>query len=411
MPNSPSSFAIYTKPITRVEVVDPHTLRLHTNGPYPLLPTDLARFVVLSRKNGTDATTADYNSGKAAIGSGPYKLVEHRMGDRIRFERNPYWTGPQPDFAQVDYRMMLNDASRTTALLAGDVDAIDQVPTSDIRRLKAESGVTLSEIASLRLIFLSLDDSRTEATPFVTDNDGKPISPNPLKDVRVRRALSIAIDRNGIVERVMEGAATPSGQFLGEGAFGYVPGLNPPTYDVAAARRLLAEAGFPNGFRVTLHGTNDRYTNDARILQAIGQMWMRAGVKTAVEALPYASYVGRANKQEFSAFMFGWGISSGEASNPLRNLVSTFNRDLGYGASNRGRYSNPAVDRLVGAAMTELDEGKREATMQQATRLVFDDVAIIPLHLQKNIWALRRGLKHDARADEYTRGQDFYIAR
>ena len=410
VPNSPSSYAIYTRPITRVEIIDSHTIRLHTAVPYPLMPTDLAQVMILDRETHAAATTEGFNAGPMAIGTGPYRMVSHRNGDRIEFERNDAYWGGAPQWQRVNYRMITNDAARTAALLAGDVDIIDQVPTSDLAKLRQDQRLALSETTGLRLIFLGFDHSRTEASPFVTDNDGKPIPRNPLKDPRVRRALSMAIDRGAIVDRVMEGAAIPAGQFLPEGSFGYVPGLNPPRADAEAARKLLAEAGFPQGFRLTLHGPNDRYPNDSRIIQAIGQMWTRAGVRTTIEALPWTTFIGRASRQEFSAFLVGWGTSSGEASNPLRNLVATVDRDKGYGASNRGRYSNPEVDRVLDAAMRELDDEKREALLQQATRLAFEDTGILPLHIQKNAWAMRRGFTHDARADELTRAQDVHPA-
>ncbi|WP_235907789.1 ABC transporter substrate-binding protein [Siccirubricoccus phaeus] len=406
VPNSPSSYAIYTRPIRQVEIVDPLTLRLRTAAPYPLMPTDLASVMILDRETHAQATTEGFNAGPMAVGTGPFRMVSHRNGDRIEFERNEAYWGTKPHWQRVTYRMITNDAARTAALLAGDVEVIDQVPTSDLAKLRADQRLTLAEVTGLRLIFLSLDHSRAENSPQVADNEGRPIQQNPLKDVRVRRALSIAIDRAAITERIMEGSAIPSGQFLPEGAFGYLPGLAAPRADAEAAKKLLAEAGFPNGFRLTLSGPNDRYPNDARIIQAIGQMWTRAGIRTTVEAQPWTSFVARAARQDLSAFLIGWGTSSGEASNPLRNLVASFDRDKGYGASNRGRYSNPEVDRLIDRAMQELDDAKREELLRQASRVAFEDVGIIPLHIQKNAWAMRRGLVMDARADELTRAQD-----
>ena len=405
VPNAPTSFAIYTRTIRAVDVVDPLTIRMRTDGPYPLLPLDLSQIRILDKDTHQNAATEDFNSGKAAVGTGPYRVLSHRNGDRIEFERNDAYWGDKPAYARVTYRMITNDASRTAALLAGDVDFIDQVATSDLQRLRSEPRVALSEVTGLRIIYLSLDHSRTDATPFATDNAGQPIPRNPLKDVRVRRALSLAIDRPAIVDRVMEGAATPAGQFFPPGVFSYVPELAAPKPDPAAAKRLLEEAGFPQGFRLTLHGPNDRYINDARIIQAIGQMWTRAGVRTAVEAQPWSTYIARAGRQEFSAFLTGWG-SSPEGSHPLRNLIATWDRERGWGASNRGRYSNSEIDRMIEAALGELDDARREKILQDAQRMAFEDVAIIPLHIQTNIWAMRRGLQHTARNDELTRAQD-----
>ncbi len=406
VPNSPSSFAIYTRPIRNVEIVDEYTIRLTTEGPYPLLPQDLTNIYILDRETHQNATTEDFNAGRAAIGTGPFRLVTYRNGDRIELERNDSYFGDRPAWQRVNYRMITNDSARTAALLAGDVEAIDQVPTADLSKLRGDQRVALSQAIGLRLIFLGLDHMRTDASPFITDNDGRPIPRNPLKDVRVRRALSMAIDRQAIVDRVMEGAATPAGQFLPPGIFSYVPDLAPPRFDPDGARRLLAEAGYPNGFRIQLNGPNDRYPNDGRIVQVIGQMWTRIGVRTSVEAQPWTTFVARAARQEFSAFLIGWG-SNPEGSHPLRNLVATFDREKGYGASNRGRYSNPQLDQMLEAALRELDDAKRERMLQDAQRLAMEDVAVIPLHIQTNIWAMRRGLAHEARADELTRAQDF----
>ncbi len=405
VPNSPSSFAIYTRPIREVQVVDSHTVRLRTEGPHPLMSQDLSNIRVLDRETHGTATTEDFNNGRASAGTGPYRMVSHRSGDRIEFERNDAYWGPAPAFQRVNYRMITNDAARTASLLAGDVEFIDQVPTSDLVKLRTDQRIALSEAVGLRIIFLGFDHSRSDASPFVTDNAGQPIARNPLKDVRVRRALSLAIDRQAIVERVMEGAAVPAGQFLPAGIYSHVPDLPAPRADANAARKLLAEAGFPQGFRITLHGPNDRYINDSRIIQAVGQMWTRVGVRTAVEAQPWTTFIGHASRAEFSAFLVGWG-SNPEGSHPLRNLVATPDRERGWGASNRGRYSNPALDRMIETALVELDDGKREALLQEAQRFAMEDVSIIPLHIQTNIWAMRRGLAHDARADELTRAQD-----
>lgn len=411
VPNSPSSFAVFTRPFRSVEVVDPLTVRLTTDGPYPLAPLDMANVRILSRETHQGATTDRFNSGELAVGTGPFRFVSYASGDRIELARNDSYWGPKPDFERVTYRMITNNAARTAALLAGDVDVIDQVPTADLAKLRADNRVSISEIVGLRIVYLWLDHANTGPSPFVRDNNGQPIAQNPLKDVRVRRALNTSINRDAITSRVMEGAATPSGQFLPPTSYGAMPDYPVPAYDPDGARKLLAEAGFPQGFRMTLHGPNDRYINDARIVQAIGQMWTRIGINTEVEAQTWSTFVGRAGRGEFSAFLIGWGSSGGEASNPLRNLIHTPDRDRGLGASNRGKYSNPEVDAVIQQAIRELDDDKREALLRQASKMALDDVAMIPLHIQTNIWASRKGFAHEARADELTRAQDTRIAR
>ncbi len=405
--NSPGSYATYLTSIRAVEILAPHRLRILTHGPDPLLPVNLAMVPMLDRETHQGATTEAFNSGQLAIGTGPFRLVSYRAGDRMELQRNEAWFGPRPAWARVDYRMITNDAARTAALLSGDVDIIDQVATSDIERLGRDDRLRLSRADSLRLVYFFLDRSREGPSPFVTDNDGKPLPQNPFHDIRVRRALALALDRNAIVSRVMEGAARATAQFMPPGAFGHVPELEPPpAANLEAARRLLAEAGFPQGFRLTLHGPNDRYPNDARIVQAAGQMWSRIGIRTTVDVAPYASFVTRASRQEFAAFLVSWGSSTGEPSAGLRAVLASWNRERGLGAVNRARYSNPAFDTLLQTATQELDDGKREALLRQATSLAMRDVAMIPSHLQLNIWAMRRGFTHEARTDERSRPQD-----
>ena len=406
VPNSPSSFAQYVRAIKRVEIVDPLTVRFHTEAPYPLLPTDLVNVMMLDRQTHEGATTEDFNSGKAAIGTGPFRLVSYRSGDRIELERNDAYWGDKPHWSKVHYRMITSDAARTAALLAGDVDVIDQVPTSDLKRLRDDKRINVAETVGLRLIYLAMDQGNEGDSPFVTGPDGQKLGRNPLRDARVRKALSIAIDRQAIAARVMEDATVPTGQVMAAGTTGYVPDLPAPKADPEAAKKLLAEAGYPQGFRITIHGPNDRYMNDARIIQAVGQMWTRIGVRTQVDAQPFTAFIARASRGDTSVHLMGLAATSGEASTMLRALLATQDKELGTGASNRGHYSNPAFDAKLNEAMRTLDDAKREAILQEATRMAMADTGLIPIHIQKNAWALRHGLTIDARADEYTRAQD-----
>jgi peptide/nickel transport system substrate-binding protein len=402
VPGSPGTFAGFVRAIQRVEVVDPLTVRFHTAGPHPLLPVELASVQLISRHVGQGATTEDYNAGRAAIGTGPYRLVSYRSGDRTEFARNDaYWRGAEP-WARVSYRFMPNDASRTAALLARDVDVIDQVPSNDLARLRSNPNVSISEIQGLRLIYLVPDYSRTENPVFVSDNDGRPLPRNPFQDARVRRALSIAIDREALAERVMEGTAKPNGQWLPPGSYSYNPEVQVPRLDPEGARRLLTEAGYPNGFRLTLTTPNDRYPNDARTAQAVAQMWSRIGVRTSVEALPWASYSTRAARQEFNMRLVGWGSVTGEASYMLVNIFGTYDRERRRGGSNSSRHSNPALDTLTERATAVLDDAAREKLLQEAVAMVDRETSMIPLYQLVNFWATRRGITYEARMDERT---------
>lgn len=401
--NSPSSFRTYTNAIKAVEVVDPHTIHIDTGTVYPLLPIDMAGVFILPHGLGPQPATEDFNSGKLVIGTGPYRLISYRPGDRVEMARNETYWGPKPAFGQVIYRIIGNGAARTASLLAGDAALIDQVPPADLAGLAQNKAVKLWQATSLRVIYLMLEQSRDGAEPEVSGPQGEPLTVNPLRDLRVRRALSMAINREAIVSQVMEGSAIATGQLLPAGSFSYVPDLPPPTYDAARAKALLAEAGYPNGFRITLHSPKDRYPNDAKVAQAVGQMWTRIGVQTAVEASPIAVIDSHINKQDYPAAVLGWSTASGEASNALRALVATYDINLGRGTANRARYSNVALDALITKASSTADDAAREQLLQQATRLAMEDVALAPLYHQKNNWATRSDLTYRASADEGTR--------
>jgi peptide/nickel transport system substrate-binding protein len=405
VPNSPSSFAIFTKGKTLTKV-DDYTIQVKTDKPHPLTPNDISQVNIISKKAAQGASTEDFNSGKAAIGTGPFKFIKWVPGDRLILQRNDNYWGPKPEWAVVNIRVVKSSPARVAALLSGDVDFIDNVPTTDIARLKKEPGLSLSQGVSNRVIYLHMDQFRDDS-PFVKAKDGGSIK-NPLKDVRVRQAISKAINRDLIVERVMEGVAIPAGQLLPEGFFGVSPNLKPEKYDPEGAKRLLAEAGVPDGFQLTIHGPNDRYINDAKIAEAIAQMLTRVGIKTAVETMPKSVYFKRASRggpnstPEFSFILVGWGAGTGEASSPLKALLHTYDKSKGMGATNRGRYSNPKLDELTEKALATVDDAQREKLLQQATELAMHDYGIIPLHYQVNTWAARKGLKYTARTDEHT---------
>ncbi|HWX47361.1 MAG TPA: ABC transporter substrate-binding protein [Roseomonas sp.] len=402
VPNNPGSYAGGLRSIAKVEAVDPLTLRITTSAPNPNLPLDLTTIAIVSRHVGEGATTADYNSGKAAIGTGPYRFVSYAPGSTVVVERNPDWWGRKQEWDKVTFRIITNPGARTAALLSGDVDMISSPSASDLQRLRGEPEIRIFERQGSRSLFLSPDFSRSGEEPFITDNDGKPLPKNPLLDLRVRQALSLAINRQALAERVQQGMAEPTGQWMPPGAFGYSPDVPVPAQDLNAARRLLAEAGYPHGFHLTLHSSGDRYPGDAQTAQAVAQMWTRIGVATSVEALPFATWFSRLSKQEYSMVQNSWGSSNGEASSVLLNIVHSYDRDKRMGASNDTRYVNPALDRQIEEALTTMDPALREKRLAAAVAVAAKDLPLIPMILYKNAWAARRPLTYEARMDEQT---------
>jgi peptide/nickel transport system substrate-binding protein len=406
VPNSPSSFAAYSKQIVEKIIVDPYTLRFKTATPYPLMPNDMSTIFILSARVAKGAATEDFNSGKATVGTGPFKFVRYAKGDRIELVRHDAYWGSKAPWDKVTLRVITADPTRVAALLAGDVRAIENVPTSDIARIAKSNDLTLYRTVSHRLMYIHLDGNR-DRSPHVFDKAGKPLDKNPLKDIRVRKAISKAINRQALVERVMEGAAVATGQLMPEGMFGHTSALKPEPYDLDGAKKLLAEAGYPDGFAMTLHAPNDRYVNDEQIAQAIAQLLARAGIATRVEAMPSSVYFSRASKLEFSFMLLGWAADTGEVSSPLKALLATFDTAKGMGTANRGRYSNAKMDAALAQALAIVDDSKRERVLHQATEIAVGELGVIPLYHQHNLWAVRKGISYAARTDERTLAHEF----
>jgi peptide/nickel transport system substrate-binding protein len=400
---APFTYAIKGKFIAKV---DDLTVRIWSEGPAPLTPNDLSVVFIASKRAANGKSTAQFNDGSAAIGTGPYKYSAFVPGERIELVRNEAHWGGTPAWSKVTLRPIRSGPARTAALLAGDVDMIEDVPPIDIARLAGEPKVQLARVASHRSIFLQLDQERA-TTPHVTAKDGSAIA-NPLKDSRVREALSLAINREAIVSRTMDGNAIAAGQFLPDGYFGRSPRLAPPPFDPDRARRLLADAGYPQGFRIVLHAPTGRYVNDARVAEAIAQMWTRIGLEASFEAVPVATYFSRAiqggpeRTPEFSVTMWGSSVASGDVSSVLKPLMMTFDRAKGSGTVNVARHSNRAFDDLVERALASNDVEQRRALYVEATELLARETAYIPLHYQINVWAARQGLTVTPRTDEMT---------
>lgn len=403
--DSPGLMTTYTRAIAAMEAVDALTVRIRTARPHPLVPNDLAIIPIVSKKAATGATSADFNSGKAAIGTGPYKLVSFARGDRIELDRNEAYWGTRPVWEKVTFRIMTNDASRVAALLSGDVNAIENVPVADMPRIKREGNMQLVAKTGYRLIYFGLNHTDAAAAHFQT-KAGAPLGTNPLKDARVRQAINKAISRDAIVGRVMDGAATATGQLVNSGLPGFIGDMPAGNYDPNAARALLSQAGYPDGFRMTLHGPNNRYLMDDQIVQTVAQMLNRVGIVAAVETMPAATFFPRNNKGDFAMSLVGWAPDSAEASSPLRALIATKDAQKGLGNFNVG-YSNKKVDELVERAVTTVQPQAREKLLQDATRLAMEDVAILPIHHQATLWATRKGVTYSGRADERTHAMGF----
>jgi peptide/nickel transport system substrate-binding protein len=392
--------------------VDDYTVHITTDGPYPTVAEDLAMLPIVAEHAARGVTeSVDFNSGQAAIGTGPFLFEEYSPGNLISVKKNPIWWGGEVQWDQVVFRPITQDASRLAALLNGDVDMIDYPPTIDLPQLQADPNFTVSTIPSDRLIYLMPGYKHVER--FITDNDGNVMVPNPMRDWRVRKALSLAVNREAIRDRVMGGASLPAKNIVPPGFFGYVEGLEADPYDPEQAQALLNEAGYGDGFRITLHGPNDRYINDARILEAVAQMWSRVGITTEVDAMPRNIFFSRLIRgdalsmpgfdvPEFSMSMTGWGTVAGEATYTVSGTLETYNAATGGGNGNFGRYSNPEIDARSVLAKRTIDSATRLGILQDAIKIGMEDYAYIPIHFQVNNWAMKSDLVHQPRTNERT---------
>lgn len=387
VPNSPGSFTPAVRQIVRIEVVDARTVRFHTREPHPFLEHDIASIFILSRTLHANATLADFNSGRAMIGSGPYRHVSYQIGERQEVVRNPDFWGPAQPWDRVVTRVISNSGARSAAILSGDVDVVDTVPSQDVPRLERDARISVVGTESNASVYL-FPDAMRDTTPFATDKQGRPLARNPLADVRVRQALSMGINRQAIVERLLQGQGTPADQFASPSLEGRAPGLPPLPFDATRARALLAEAGYPDGFRLTIHSPNGWFAGDSEVMQAIAQGWTRIGVETRVEVLPPANLFSRATNREFSVFMTTF--TANYAANMLRQVVMTRNPEAGTGPFNRQRWESPRMDALVARAMVTMDRGQRDAITADAMRMATEELGVIPVHFLRLTWASQK---------------------
>lgn len=404
VPNSPAPFSNNVADIASMEKIDDTTLRIVTKTPAPQLMEAVGQVFIVSRAAAEGAASEDFATGDAAIGTGPYVFESWTPGEVLKIRAYDGYWGEVPEFRDVDIRFITNDAARVAALLAGDVDVIDAVPPTDLPRLEGDDAINVISAASGRVIYLGL--SQRDAFPEVTDLQGNPLPENPFKDARVRKAVSLMIDRQLIVDRVLGGSGVPAGQLVPDVIGGYSADVPADAVDVEQARALLAEAGYPEGFGITIYSSNDRFPGDADLAQALGQMLARGGLTVnGVQTVPYNVYSKAASDGDYSVFVFSLGSSTPSAVPNLSGLLVSYDEAAGTGQFNRVRFSDAAFDEGLAAAMQEFDTETRNAMLADLTTEVFAQMPVVPLYWQKVHWAARDGLTIDGGLSEDTLAQ------
>lgn len=401
----PSNMTHAVASIKEVKKVDDYTVDLFLKGPNPILLRDLTEARIMNKawaekhnstKSQDYAAKEENYASRNANGTGPFILEGWQPDVKVTLKKNPnWWDKPKGNVDTVVFTPIKSAATRSAALLSGQVDFVVDPPPQDLARMKASPDIKVIEGAENRTIYIGLDEFRDELPGAGTP--GK----NPLKDKRVRQALYQAIDSAGLHSRTMRNLSVPAGAMVAPMVNGWTKKLDERAakYDVEAAKKLLADAGYPQGFALKLECPNDRYVNDEAICQAVTAMWTRIGVKTTLQAAPMSQFVTRVMNSEPNAYLFGWGVATFDALYTLDGLLVTKD-GKGQGAYNGGRVSDPQLDAMVGQIRTEMDAAKRDKLLQDALQRVKDEYYDLPLHHQIRPWAMRKNVETVHRADD-----------
>jgi peptide/nickel transport system substrate-binding protein len=400
-----SDMRSYTNDIKEVRKVGDFAVEFETKTPFPILPDVFTLVYIMSKKWSEDnqaTKPVDRRKGIEnaasfrANGTGPFRVRERQPDVKTSFVRSGnYWGKIDGNVTEVVYTPIRNDSTRVAALISGEIDVMEPVPVQDVARVNASANAKALQGPELRTIFLGMDQKRDEL--LYSSVKGK----NPFKDKRVRQAFYQAIDVEGIKRSVMRGASNPIALMVTPGVNGFDTNLNKRLpYDTDAAKKLLADAGYPNGFEVTMNCPNDRYVNDGEICQAVAANLSRIGVKINLQAETKGTYFPKILRRDTSFYLLGWQPSTYDAHNPLNALMRCVD-DKGSGQFNLGAYCNPKVDELILKIQSETDKAKRQALISEAFKLHMDDVGHIPLHQQFLAWGVSKKVDLVQLADNF----------
>ncbi|MBL8662347.1 MAG: ABC transporter substrate-binding protein [Candidatus Odyssella sp.] len=392
---------------TAVKKIDDHTVEFTMAGPNPTFPQQMSSWLIMSKawsekNNTTKATDLTKNevsfSTMNAMGTGPFILKSRGADGKIVMVPNPgWWDKAEHNLTEVIFTPIANPATRSAALLSGEVDMVHTLPVNAIPRVLEQKGLRVMRKAELRTMLFFVDQLRDE----LIDSSVK--GKNPFKDVRVRQAMAMAIDAEAISRQVMRGVSVPNYLLVGPGINAFDAALNAaPKRDIDAAKKLMADAGYANGFEVGMQCSNDRYVNDEFICTAAVAMLARIGIKVNLKVMPFNQLIKFLSPPyETSLILAGWLPATYDAHDALFNLTASRSKELQRGVFNVGGYNNPKLDELVMKAGVELDPKARDTMLRQALQIVRDDVAVIPIHQQVIVWAAKDSVDLVQNADNF----------
>jgi peptide/nickel transport system substrate-binding protein len=395
---------IYVTGVKEVKKVDDYTVDFFLTGPVPVLLRNIVDFRIMSKawseKTGSQ-NVQNYKEKQETFasrntnGTGPYMIKGWAPDKNVTMEVYKGWWGKlDGNVTAVTYNPIKADATRVSALISGDVDLVTDLPVQDVDRLRKDAKLAVLDGHEVRTIFIGMDQRSDELK--YSNVKGK----NPFKDVRVRKALNIAVDREAIKKVTMRGLSIPAGIMVAPGVHGHSKEIDVvPKVDIAGAKKLLAEAGYPNGFEFTLDCPNNRYVNDEKICQALVAMWAKAGLNVKLNSIPFANFIPKLLQMDTSAYLLGWGVATFDALYTLQSLVRTKTTGAD-GNFNQGRISDAKLDNTIDAIKIATDPVARDALLKEALVKTRDEYYYVPLHHQLRPWAMKKGVTAVHSADD-----------
>lgn len=391
-------------PVEEVRVVDEYTIDFITTNPNPLFPDSIANFMVMSREwaeaNGAEepASRQENYATRNANGTGPFVLAARSPGVETRLTPNSrWWDTVEHNLTEAIYTPIENQSTALSALLSGEIDMISPVPLQDVRRVEAQRGFKVLSGLETRVIMLGFGHEKS-SLDYSDDLRGE----NPFQDPRVRRAVYQAIDVATINRVVMRNAAEPASQLIPAGLSGYSEEhAERYPYDPDAARRLLRQAGYPNGFSFGLMCPNDRYLNDEQVCRAVTSMLADVGLEAELNTMPVRNYWGELREDNYDMYLLGWSPGTFDHEHPIRFLLHTPDAEARLGSWNYGGYSNDRIDQLLPRIQSELDPEARQEMIDEIVEIYQEEVAYVPLYTQPLIWALKQNIDLVQRPDNF----------
>ena len=367
-----SKFLNIANAIASIETPDDFTVIFTTEKPVPWFAETMHQNFIVDKESSLERDSGDYNT--KPIGTGAYKFVEWVKGSYIRMAANPdYWEGA-PVFKTVEIKPITEDATRFAAIATRQAHILSGVPIPMIAQIKKNPAIEVVSRPARRAIYMDIGNK--PGTPFA--------------DIRVRKAIAMAINEDEIVSTVMRGQATPAAQVPDTATIGYDPSLERLPYDPEQSRALLKEAGYENGFDITIAGPNDRYVNDKQICEAVARYLARIGLNVTLDVKPKSIFFDELASNKHNFYLIGWMDGSYDFGRSAQLLLHTVDPDKGMGVYNGAMYSDPQLDEMIAASSAILDRDERRAALQAINKRSVEDIAWIPLHYQQDVYAVSK---------------------